>query len=426
MTTRFTYLTPTVVVLSFVSLLNDISSELLFPIMPVYLASIGYSFVWIGVLEGVAEATAGISKGYFGQLSDTRGKRLPFVQLGYGLSAFGRLILAFANSIAPVFVSRVADRIGKGIRTASRDAMLATDTDKKHMAKVFGFHRAFDTVGAAIGPMIALVYLHFYPQDYKGLFVFAVVPTAAAALLTLVLKERRKEPQPLLEFSPTTPIQTNGTVGENSNRGDKKSKKIGLFSFLKYWKVAPSSYRKLVIALFIFTLMNSSDVFLLLAVKKLGFSDVQMIQCYIFYNLFYALLSFPIGSLADRVGKYKVLMIGLVLFCITYGNMYYLLAQNVAPQFSMLLILFFMYSLYAACTESVIKAIISSTIADKERATAIGFFTGMSSLFALIASVWTGIVWTHYNSSTAFLISALGAVVAGLILANHQLKTLKS
>ncbi len=398
--------------LSLVSLLNDISSELLFPIMPVYLASIGYSFVWIGLLEGVAEATAGISKGYFGQLSDQKGKRLPFVQLGYGLSAFGRLILSFANSIAPVFVSRVADRIGKGIRTASRDAMLAADTDKKHMAKVFGFHRAFDTVGAAIGPMIALAYLHFYPQDYKGLFVFAVAPTAAAALLTLVLREKS---------SPPTPLQ-----GERGEVASVRFKKIGLFSFLKYWKIAPPSYRKLVSALFIFTLMNSSDVFLLLAVKKLGFSDVQMIEMYIFYNLFYALLSFPVGSLADRVGKYKVLMIGLVLFCITYGNMYYLLALNVAPQFSILLLLFFIYSLYAACTESVIKAIISSTIADKERATAIGFFTGMSSLFALLASVWTGIVWTQLNSASAFLISALGAVVAGLILANHKLKILKS
>lgn len=405
--------------LSLVSLLNDISSELLFPIMPVYLASIGYSFVWIGLLEGVAEATAGISKGYFGQLSDQKGTRLPFVQLGYGLSAFARLILAFANSIAPVFVSRVADRIGKGIRTASRDAMLAADVDKKNMAKVFGFHRAFDTVGAAVGPMIALAYLHFYPQDYKGLFVFAVIPTAASALLTLVLSEKKSSP-PLLVSSPT--IQN--VVGGDTNSGNKKDerKKVGLFSFIKYWKVAPPSFRKLVTALFIFTLMNSSDVFLLLAVKKLGFSDIQMIEVYIFYNLCYALLSFPIGSLADRIGKHKVLMVGLLLFCVTYSGMYYLLAQSVAPQFSILLILFFVYSLYAACTEGVVKAIITSTIADKERGTALGFFTGMNSLFALLASVWTGIVWTHYNSASAFLISALGAVTAGMILANHKLK----
>lgn len=408
MSNRYAYLTRTVVVLSLVSLLNDISSELLFPIMPVYLASIGYSFVWIGLLEGVAEATAGISKGYFGQLSDSRGKRLPFVQLGYGLSAFARLILAFANSIAPVFISRVSDRIGKGIRTASRDAMLAADVEKKNMAKVFGFHRALDTMGAAIGPAIALVYLHFYPQDYKGLFVFAVIPTAIAALLTLVLREA----------SPPTPLQ--------EERGAVTSKKIGLFSFIKYWKVAPASYRKLVTALFIFTLMNSSDVFLLLAVKKMGFNDIEMIEVYIFYNLCYALLSFPIGSLADKIGKYKVLLMGLLLFCVTYGGMYYLLSQTVRPQLTVLLILFFIYSLYAACTESVVKAIISSTIADKERGTALGFFTGMNSLFALLASFWTGIVWTHYSSSAAFLISASGAVLAGLILMNHKLRVLKS
>lgn len=413
MSNRYAYLTRTVVVLSLVSLLNDVSSELLFPIMPVYLASIGYSFVWIGLLEGVAEATAGILKGYFGQLSDSRGKRLPFVQLGYGLSAFARLILAFANSIAPVFASRVADRIGKGIRTASRDALLAADSDKKHLAKVFGFHRAFDTLGAAIGPAIALVYLQFYPEDYKGLFVFAVIPTAASALLTLVLKEKRN-----------VDGLKKSVVREDTNNG--KSKKIGLFSFLKYWKVAPLSYRKLVAALFIFTLMNSSDVFLLLAVKKLGFSDIEMIEVYIFYNLCYALLSFPVGSLADRIGKYKVLMIGLVLFCVTYTGMYYLLSQSITPQLYILLILFFIYSLYAACSDGVVKAIISSTIEDRERGTALGFFTGMSSICALIASVWTGIVWTHYNSSTAFLISALGAVVTGLILMNQKLKILKS
>ena len=412
MSNRYTYLTRTVVVLSLVSLLNDISSELLFPIMPVYLASIGYSFVWIGLLEGVAEATAGISKGYFGQVSDQIGKRLPFIQLGYGLSAFARVILAFANSIAPVFVSRIADRIGKGIRTASRDALLAADVDKKNMAKVFGFHRAFDTIGAAVGPMIALAYLHFYPQDYKGLFVFAVVPTAASALLTLVLREKKSSPA----------IQN--VIGEDSNQGERM--KVGLFTFIKYWKIAPPSYRKLVTALFIFTLMNSSDVFLLLAIKKLNFTDIQMIEIYIFYNLCYALLSFPIGSLADRIGKYKVLMIGLFLFCITYGGMYYLLSQSVKPEISVLFFIFFIYALYAACSEGVVKAIISSAIADNQRGTALGFYTGMSSVFALLASVWTGIVWTHYNSSIAFLISAVGGVIAGLILTNHKLKILTS
>ncbi len=402
MSKSYSYLTRTVVVLSFVSLLNDISSELLYPIMPVYLASIGYSYAWIGVLEGIAEATAGILKGYFGKLSDVRGIRSPFVKIGYSLSAFGRLILVFANSIGPVFISRIADRIGKGVRTAARDAMLASEADAIHMAKVYGFHRAMDTLGAVIGPALALCYLHFNPGNYKGVFVFAALPTLGAALLTLVLREKKK-------------VSTLKVVGENANNSTR-GERVKLFGFLSYWKTAPASYRKLVSALFVFTLINSSDVFLLLAVKKTGFSDMQMIMIYIFYNLCYALLSFPVGSLADRIGKYKVLIAGLTFFCITYGSMYYLLFNHITPTYFFLLAIFFIYALYASCTESVVKAIIASTIKDKERGTAMGFFTGVSSFFALLASTWTGIVWAHAGSANAFLISAIGVMIAGFML----------
>ncbi len=409
------------VVLSFVSLLNDVSSELLYPIMPVYLASIGYSFVWIGVLEGIAEVTAGILKGYFGKLSDVRGERASYVKIGYSLSAFGRLILVFANSIAPVFISRIADRIGKGVRTASRDAMLASEADAIHMGKVFGFHRAMDTLGAVIGPALALMYLHFHPGNYKGVFVFAVLPTLCAALLTLVLREKKVVGEESNNGSASS--SNMNAVGGDTNRG--KRVKVRLFGFLSYWKTAPPSYRKLVTALFAFTLVNSSDVFLLLGVKKLGFTDVQMIEIYIFYNLCYALLSFPIGSLADKIGKYKVLIAGLIFFCTTYSGMFYLLSNQITPSYFILLFLFFIYALYAACNESVVKAIIASTIENKERATAMGFFTGVSSLFAMLASTWTGIVWAQAGSATAFLITTCGVVIAGLMLANHKLKMVK-
>ena len=387
------YLTRTVIVLSLVSLLNDVSSELLFPVMPVYLTTIGYSYIWIGVLEGTAEVIAGILKGYFGKLSDAKNRRASFVKTGYSLSAFGRMILLIANSIIPVFISRIADRVGKGVRTAPRDAMLASEASAIHSTKVFGFHRAMDTLGAVLGPALALIYLHYHPADYKGVFLFAALPTLAAALLTYILREKKNTPEHLIQ-----------------------KHKVPLFGFLLYWKSAPPPYRKLSIALFVFTLMNSSDVFLLLAIKKCGFNDVKMIAVYIFYNFCYAMLSFPIGALADRVGKYKVLLSGFVFFIMTYGGMFYILHEQLKPALIFFMGLFLVYALYAACNESVVKAIISTVVPDKERATALGFFTGVSSICAFFASAWTGIVWAGNASATAFLISACGAVAAIIIL----------
>ena len=151
----------TVVLLSIVSLLNDVSSEMLIPVMPVYLQSIGFSVVWIGLLEGIAEATAGLSKIYFGRLSDTMQTRMPFVRIGYLLSAFAKPVTGLFSNVAIIFSARTADRLGKGIRTGARDAMLSDEATPQIKGTVFGFHRAMDTTGAAIGPLFALLFLYF-------------------------------------------------------------------------------------------------------------------------------------------------------------------------------------------------------------------------------------------------------------------------
>jgi MFS family permease len=371
-------LTRTVLVVSFVSFFTDIASEMLYPVMPVYLQSIGFSVLLIGILEGMAEATAGLSKGYFGNYSDKLGSRVPFVRWGYTLSAISKPLMAAFIFPLWVFFARTLDRLGKGVRTGARDAMLSDETTKENKGKVFGFHRALDTAGAAVGPFAALIYLYYFPGQYKWLFIIAVVPGIIAIMLTFLLKDKQKK------------------VSER--------KSPGFFSFLLYWKKSSRHFKLLVVGLLAFTLFNSSDAFLLLSIKSKGFSDTYMIGIYIFYNLVYALLSFPIGILADKFGLARTLIMGLFVFAVVYSLMGFAL---LTWQF---IVLFGLYALYAASTEGVSKALISN-IAEKDKtATAIGFYTSFASIFTMLASSLAGFIWYIAGMQTMFIISGVGVM----------------
>ena len=369
------YISRTVWILSLISLFTDTASEMLYPIMPIYLKTIGFSIVLIGILEGVAEATAGISKGYFGKLSDTSGRRAPFVQIGYTLSALSKPMMALFVYPLWIFFARTIDRFGKGIRTGARDAILSDEATSATKGKVFGFHRSMDTLGAVIGPSLALVYLYFNPQDYKTLFYIAFFPGLLAILSTFYLKDKKK---PANQPKVSTPF----------------------FSFLKYWKASPTAYRKLVIGLLVFTLFNSSDVFLLLKAKQSGMDDTMVIGAYIFYNIIYALFAFPVGILADRVGLKKIFIIGLVLFAAVYFGM--AVNSNLYLFFG----LFFLYGVYASATEGISKAWISNITNKKDTATAIGTYTGLQSICTMLASSLTGLIWFQYGATAAFVATA--------------------
>ena len=166
------------------------ASEMLYPIMPIYLKQIGFSILLIGILEGIAEATAGLSKGYFGKLSDLSGKRVPFVQFGYALSALSKPMMAIFIYPLWIFFSRTIDRIGKGVRSGARDALLSDESTKETKGKVFGFHRSMDTFGAFLGPILALGYLYLYPNDYKTLFFIAFIPGVLSVIASFYLKEK--------------------------------------------------------------------------------------------------------------------------------------------------------------------------------------------------------------------------------------------
>ncbi len=371
-------ITRTVLLISLVSLFTDIASEMLYPVMPVYLKSIGFSVLLIGILEGIAEATAGLSKGYFGNLSDKKGTRMPFVHWGYLLSAISKPLMAVFIYPLWIFFARTLDRFGKGIRTSARDALLSDETTKEHKAKVFGFHRSLDTAGAAIGPVIALIYLYFYPEQYKWLFIIAFFPGLLAVFITFLIKEKRKQ------------------------ISEPEKNRVGFLSYLKYWKKSPSVYKRLVIGMLVFTVFNSSDVFLLLALKQNGLSDIQMIGFYIFYNLIYALLSYPLGAAADKLGMKTVLVLGLFVFSIVYTSMAF------ASDFWIFGLLFFLYAIYAASTESISKAWISNICDRSETATAIGFFTSFSSICTLLASIFAGLLWFYFSPAVTFMVSGIG------------------
>lgn len=382
------YLTRSIWILSVVSLLTDTASEMLYPVMPLYLQSIGFSIVLIGILEGVAEATAGLSKGFFGNWSDLTGKRVPFVQAGYALSAVSKPMMAIFIFPVWIFIARTLDRFGKGLRTGARDAILSGETTSKNKGKVFGFHRSMDTLGAVIGPAFALLYLYFNPEDYKTLFIIAFIPGLLAVMATLLLKEKKR------------------TVHQEKQT-------VAFFSFLRYWKQSPVQYRKLLIGLLAFALFNSSDVFLLLKAKQSGMDDTLLIGVYIFYNLIYALFAFPLGILADRIGLKKMFLAGLVLFAAVYFGM------SAGGSTTLIFFLFFLYGIYAAATEGISKAWITNISDKKDTATAIGMYSSFQSICAMLASTLAGIIWFQVGASIMFLITGMAVLLIWIYFLLH-------
>jgi MFS family permease len=388
----------TVWILSLVSLFTDMASEMLYPVMPVFLQKIGFSILLIGILEGVAEAVAGLSKSYFGKLSDRSGKRLPFVQLGYALSAVSKPMMAVFFYPAWIFLARTIDRVGKGIRTGARDAILSSEATPATKARVFGLHRSMDTAGAVIGPALALAYLYYYPGGYTALFLLAFIPGLLAVLATFLLREKRESP----------PEPAAGAEGWKINSPPAR---VPFFAFATYWKQSPPGYKKLVAGLLVFALINSSDVFLLLKMKESGLPDTTVIGVYIFYNLVYALAAFPVGILADKIGLKKVLVSGLLVFAAVYAGFAF------SKTFLVYLLLFCLYALYAAATEGISKALISNIVHKKESATALGTYAGFQSIAALFASMIAGLLWFKFGALAAFLVAAGVAIGVAIYLA---------
>ncbi len=379
----------TIWILSFVSLFTDMASEMLYPVIPLYLAQVGFTTVHIGFLEGLAEITAGISKGYFGQLSDHLGKRVVFIRAGYMLSAISKPLMAVFQFAAWIFFARTADRLGKGLRTAARDALLAAEAGKEQKARVFGFHRSMDTIGAIVGPLAVLLILQYQLAPLREVFYIAFIPGAISILLLFLLKDK--------------PVPKSTQL------------KPGFFSFFGYWKRSAPVYRKLLTAVVVFFLFNSSDVFLLLYSRELlGNTDAAMftvIKAYIVYNIVYTLCAYPAGILADRLGLKWVYITGLVLFAGVYGGM--ALAQNATHVY----VVFAVYGIYAATTEGILKAWVSNISPGTEQGTALGLMASCQSLALMLASFLAGIGWAAMGAQTVFFAAAAVTVLVAVYLA---------
>ncbi len=397
-------ITRTVWILSLVSLFNDVASEMLIPVMPMFLKQIGFTILIIGILEGIAEAVAGLSKSYFGKQSDLSGKRLPFVQLGYILSAVSKPMMAVFIYPLWIFFARTLDRLGKGIRTGARDAMLSDEATPQTKGRVFGFNRSMDTFGAVIGPSIALVFLFYFPNDYRTLFLWSIIPGILVILLTRIIKERPK----------TSNLTLSGVEGKPDPERSRRET-TSFFAFISYWKQSSPAYKKLVSGLLLFALFNSSDVFLLLKMKETGLDDTAILGIYIFYNLIYALLAYPVGILADKLGLKKIFLLGLAAFAAVYTG--FALNNNLFVFIS----LFALYGFYAAASEGISKAWISNIVDKKDTATAIGTYTGFQSIAALLASSFCGLLWYNFGARVTFLTTAVITVSVIIYLAQYKI-----
>ena len=386
----FKHITRTVWIISLISLFNDISSEMLYPIIPLYLESIGYGSLLIGFLEGIAELLSGFSKIYTGSLSDALKRRLPFVQLGYSLSVLSRPLMAFFQSAFPILCARVLDRVGKGIRTGARDAILAEESNEHTRATVFGFHRSMDTLGAVLGPCLALLFLYFYPEDYKTVILLTIVPGILAIFFTFSIKEKKTE---------------------------VSKKSFSLKHHFNYLKRASKNYKHLVLILFFFALASSSDMYLLLKAKTSGLNEREILFAYILFNLVFALTAFPIGKWADKAGKVKMLILGLIIYSLSYFFI------GFYSSLLMIVIGFVLYGLYYACTDGIIKSLLVQYTGKDEKASAIGFYAGTNGIILFFANVLTG--WAWYVFGPEFVFKAIIIItIATIILLILNRKTL--
>lgn len=376
-------LTRNVTLLGVVSGLTDISSEMLYPIVPVFLTSVlGAPMQVVGLIEGVAEATASFVKIIGGRLSDRYGARKPFVVAGYSLSAVSKPLLALAGGWQFVLFSRFVDRVGKGLRTSARDALIAGSVDRAHWGKAFGFHRAMDTLGAALGPLAALALIHFLgaeKPDYRFIFMAAFVPALlGVGVLVYFVKEAAPARPAGAGAPPAAPMSA-----------DFKA-------FLAIYAL--------------FALGNSSDVFLIMKAKTMGFTLTHVILAYTGYNLVYAALASPAGWLSDRLGKLKTMTFGLAVFAAVY------LGFALADRPWQVWLLFALYGFYGAFSEGIAKAVVSHLSADENRASAMGYFQGTLGFLTFASSAAAGFLWDRVSPAAPFVAGAAGALLSAAAL----------
>lgn len=371
----------TVWLLGLVSLLNDSASELLYPLIPLYLASVLMAGPKaLGIIEGIAEMTASLLKLFSGVLTDRTRSAKPWVVGGYGLAALARPLFAFASSWPLVLALRFADRVGKGLRSSPRDALLARSIEPGQRGLAFGLHRAMDNAGAVIGPLLAAGLLAA-GVGVRDIFLWAALPGTLAVALALAVRE---EATPAAATRPAFDWRLTGFT---------------------------PAFRRYLLALALFTLGNASNMFLLLRAREAGLPDAQVPLLWALVSAVAMLLSTPLSALSDRVGRQRLIVGGWAVY-----GLFYLALGHVRSPWA-LWPLFAVYGIFLAATEGAEKALIAELAPQAQLGTAFGWFHLVSGVMLLPASALFGWLWSHAGSTTAFMVSASTSfIAAGLLL----------
>jgi len=383
-----------VVILGFVSLLNDGASEMIYPLLPAFLTAVlGAGPAALGVIEGIAEATASLLKLYSGYLSDRVKRRKGWIVAGYSLSNIIRPFIAFSTSWLHVLALRFSDRVGKGLRTSPRDAIIADSTPADYRGMAYGFHRAMDHGGAIIGPLAATGLLLVMHDDIKTIFLLSFLPGLLAVLLLLVgLRER------LPEGPRAVPSSS--------------------FNFRSAWNEMSTGFRSFLVTIVIFTLGNSTDAFLLLRAQQLGVPVTLLPMIWVVLHIVKMGFSVPGGVLSDRVGRKKVIVAGWIIYALVYAGF------GQASQHWHAWALFAVYGIFFGLTEGVEKALVADLAPVHLRGSAFGLYHLVVGIGALPASLLFGLIWQKAGPAAAFGMGAGLALLASLLLSQLTIRTL--
>jgi len=371
-----------VVILGFASFFTDISTEMITKVLPLFLEAIGAGGAFIGVVEGLAESIASLLKIFSGYISDRFRNRKWLTIFGYAESTIAKFFLLFANTPVVVLIVRAFERIGKGIRTAPRDALIASYTDETNRGLYFGFHRALDTLGAALGPLLGFWVLEkFGKTNYKEVFKIALIPAVIAVIILFFVKEKKLKEE----------IKKNETFLEKANLGRR-------FYFFLF-------------AIAIFTLGNSSDAFITMYAGNLGVVSTTILLMWTIHSLIYALLSTPLGALSDKIGRKATLIIGLSIYGISY------LAFALTKSQTALWFIFGLYGIYYAMSEGIQKAFVSDLVQDNTlRGTAFGIYNFAIGIMAFPASLIAGILYQYIAPNVPFYFGGILALISAILI----------
>jgi MFS family permease len=376
---RFSGINKNIFFTGLTSFLTDTSVKMVYSVMPMFLLSIGASKTSLSLIEGIAESTASLLKSISGYWSDKIGKNKPFMLIGYGLSSLIMPLYAFTIAPVQVLFLRFAERVGKGIRTAPRDSLIANSVANGETGKSFGVQKAMDNMGAIVGPMLAFFLMLYFSNNYRLVFILSGIPALLGILVIIFgIKDARNKKENLIK----------------KFRFGDFNKKFYLFLFI----------------LFVFNLGNSTDALLMVKANEIGVKVVFIPLVYLITSIVSVALAIPIGTLSDKIGKERLLIGGFLIYAFVYFG--FGMTKNVG----VILMLFAMYGLYSAMTDGVQKAFISDIIDENKKGTGLGIYNALLGITLLPASLLAGYLYDHVNSDVPFYFGACMAVLSSILL----------